>query len=203
MKVKLTLEYYDSKLITESLSLMLTKANGDNFQIITFSGISILQSKDDIEIGNMAQSDSILCSVIGIRCVLSLTYEEVMTSNKLHVFNISNPNHSSKVYATISLKFMPSLDEKFEKAIQFIEDYSLPWFLKSKNLYTVTKTSVTAVSAYDNRIMLIINQFTNYMTMCTLALVNSVNPMLTEQEVVTLICQIDEFLLKTPSTTSK
>ena len=196
MKAKLILEYFEPGHVTENLSLMLTKSSGENFQILTFTEKSSVQTIEDVFVGTMTPNDTILCSIIGIRCILNLDYNEVMMPSKSHVFNISNPKINNKIYATITLTFEPTLDEKFEKTLQFIEDYSIPWFLKSSDVYINIKQSLICAQESNNKGFVIINQFINYIEIYTVTLLKAVKPMLTEADVKSLIAHIDELLLK-------
>ena len=96
---------------------------------------------------------------------------------------------------TVTTNGAPTLDEKFEKAIKFIEDYSIPWFLKSNDVYVATKKAITGIKT-DEKTAKMIAQFTEYLTSTTVTLLKAVKPMLTEADVKSLIAHIDELLLK-------
>lgn len=104
---------------------------------------------------------------------------------------------SSAVITTTSASCVatPTLDEKFEKAIKFIEDYSIPWFLKSSQVYVATKKAVTGIKT-DEKTEKFITQFTEYLKSSTMTLLKAVKPMLTEDDVKNLIVQIDELLMQ-------
>lgn len=89
----------------------------------------------------------------------------------------------------------PSLDEKFEKAVKFLEDYSIPWFLKSSDIYIATKKAVTGITV-DDKTKAFIENFTNYLKDSTMSLLKAARPMLTEDDVKHLITQIDDLLLR-------
>lgn len=204
MKISATLIFSEEE-EKKPLSLLISKSNGENLPIISFEGIESIESKEFLEVGQFKAEEVLLFSVLdhpSSNFVISV--KDVIGTSDPQVFHLASPQVTMSIKFSSTPNALSVLDDQYDRAVKFLEDLTIPWFLRSSQVYTVSKLQAVKLAdkiasaelPVDENTKKFIAQLTAHVQASTMQLISAASPLLTKEEALVLLATLDEVLVK-------
>ena len=190
LNISLSFEKAEEK---KPLLVLVSKSTGENLPILDFQG----KASDDVaeviqgfDLGELSADEVLLVSIVDFpsaNFVVSAADLLNALPGTKHEFTVDSP----KVTITLEVatgtetQAVITLDEKFEKAVKFLEEFTIPWYLRSSDLYTSTKTTLSKITVptVDDETQKFIDQFSNFLQSSIVLLRNAGVPIISQEEI--------------------